>query len=156
MSDPTNSRKVEHIRVIENDSGTDRHQNYFDQIRLRHRALPQISLADVDPSCQFMGKKLSFPLLISSMTGGDHEVLRRINRNLSLAAESAGVAMGVGSQRVMFTHPEAADSFDLRKQAPSALLMANLGAVQLNCGFGLKECQAAVDKVGADALFSPS
>ncbi len=153
MSDATNSRKVEHIRVIEGDRDTDRRQRYFDRIRLKHRALPQLDLAQVDPGCEMLGKRLSFPLLISSMTGGDHQLVRRINQNLALAAEATRVAMAVGSQRVMFTTPEAADSFDLRSRAPTTLLMANLGAVQLNCGFGPAECQAAVDKVGADALF---
>ncbi|MEH6811342.1 MAG: alpha-hydroxy-acid oxidizing protein, partial [Motiliproteus sp.] len=153
MSDPTNSRKVEHIRIIEEDGGTDRQQGYFDRIRLRHRALPELSLNSIDPSCHFLGKKLSFPLLISSMTGGDHELVRRINHNLAIAAERTQVAMAVGSQRVMFSSPEAAASFDLRPLAPTALLMANLGAVQFNYGFGLEQCQAAVNKLDADALY---
>ncbi len=153
MSDPTNSRKVEHIRVIEEDAATDRRRGYFDRIHLRHRALPQLSLKEVDPSTEVLGRRLSFPLLISSMTGGDHQLVRRINHNLAIAAQATGVAMAVGSQRVMFTAPEAADSFDLRKLAPDTLLMANIGAVQLNCGFGLAECQAAVDQLNADALF---
>jgi isopentenyl-diphosphate delta-isomerase len=61
--------------------------------------------------------------------------------------------MGVGSQRVMFTHPEARASFDLRTVAPRALLLGNLGAVQLNKGFGLSECEAAVEVLQADGLF---
>ena len=31
-------------------------------------------------------------------------------------------------------------------------LLANLGAVQLNYGFGVEECQRAVDMIEADAL----
>lgn len=150
--DATNDRKVEHIRVINTDEGVDRRKYYFDEIRLRHRALPEVNLADIDTSTTFLGKKLSFPLLISCMTGGDHTLVRRINRNLAEAAEQCGVAMGVGSQRVMFKHPKARESFALRKHAPSALLLANLGAVQLNHGFGLTECRAAVDVLDADAL----
>ncbi len=153
MSDPTNDRKLQHIDILRADPGADRAGSHFDALRLRHRALPEIDLADVDPSVSFLGKKLSFPLLISSMTGGDHEVLRRVNRNLAEAAERCGVAMAVGSQRVMFTHPEARASFALREVAPKALLLANLGAVQLNLGFGLRECQAAVEVLGADGLF---
>ncbi|MCW8886939.1 MAG: type 2 isopentenyl-diphosphate Delta-isomerase [Motiliproteus sp.] len=153
MSDLTNNRKVEHIRIIESDAETDRQRRYFDRIHLRHRGLPELSLADIDPSCDFLGKKLSFPLLISSMTGGDHELVRRINQNLALAAEQTQVAMAVGSQRVMFSTPEAAESFDLRKQAPTTLMMANIGAVQLNYGFGVEECQAAVELLKADALY---
>jgi isopentenyl-diphosphate delta-isomerase len=40
--DTTNDRKVEHIRVINTDEGVDRRKYYFDEIRLRHRALPEI------------------------------------------------------------------------------------------------------------------
>jgi isopentenyl-diphosphate delta-isomerase len=63
------------------------------------------------------------------------------------------VALAVGSQRVMFAHPEARASFALRQYAPSALLFANLGAVQLNYGFTLQHCREAVAAVGADALY---
>jgi len=153
MSDPTNHRKVEHIDILQKDPGTDRAGGAFDRIRLRHRALPEIDLDQVDPSVTFLGKKLSFPLLISSMTGGDHDLLRTVNRNLAEAAQRTGVAMGVGSQRVMFTNPEARDSFALRDVAPDALLFGNLGAVQLNKGFGLEECEAAVEVLRADGLY---
>lgn len=153
MSDPTNHRKVEHIEIMNQDPGVERNGSAFDQIRLRHRALPEVDLDQVDPSIHFLGKKLSFPLLISSMTGGDHELLRTINRNLAEAAERTGVAMGVGSQRVMFTHQQAAQSFTLRDIAPNALLFGNIGAVQLNKGFGLDECRTAVNILEADGLF---
>lgn len=152
MTDPTNERKLKHLRTIESDPGTDRRKFYFDDIRLKHRALPELDLAEIDPSIEFMGKKLSFPLLISSMTGGDHDVVRTINQNLAIAAEKTGVAMGVGSQRVMFSQPAARSSFEIRKHAPTTLLFANLGAVQLNYGFTLDMCEEAVAAVGADAL----
>ena len=152
MNDPTNARKLQHLRTIENDPNTDRRKFYFDDIRLKHRALPELNLDKVNPSIEFMGKKLSFPLLISSMTGGDHDLVRSINRNLAVAAEKTGVAMGVGSQRVMFSHPAAKRSFEIRKFAPTTLLFANLGAVQLNYGFTLDMCEEAVAAVGADAL----
>lgn len=153
MTDSTSDRKFEHIRIIEQDGETDRRRGYFDAIHLTHRALPEISLQDVDPSCSFLGKTLSFPLLISSMTGGEHEKIRTVNRTLAQAAEAAGVAMGAGSQRVMFTHPEARDSFALRTYAPSTVLLSNLGAAQLNLGFGVEECRAAVDILEADGLY---
>jgi isopentenyl-diphosphate delta-isomerase len=153
MSDPTNERKLKHIRTIENDPETDRRKFYFDDIRLKHRALPEINLGEVDPSIEFMDKKLSFPLLISSMTGGNHDLVRAINRNLAIAAETTRVALGVGSQRVMFSHPEAKASFEIRPFAPTTLLFANLGAVQLNYGFTPDMCEEAVAVVGADALY---
>jgi len=152
MSRHINERKLQHIRVIQQDPDADRKKYYFDRIQLKHRALPEIDLAAVDPSTIFMGKTLSFPLLISSMTGGDHEVVKTINRNLAIAAEATGVAMGVGSQRVMFEVPAARSSFELRSVAPKALLFGNFGAVQLNNGYGLQQFEESVQALGADAL----
>lgn len=151
-SESNNVRKIRHVRAIQGDPETDRRKFYFDNVRLTHRALPELDLHSIDPSVEFMGKTLSFPLVISSMTGGDHKLLRTINKNLAVAAEETGVAMGVGSQRVMFSHPEARKSFELRDYAPTALLFANLGAVQLNNGFTTQMCREAVDAVGANAL----
>ncbi len=153
MNDRTSERKIQHIRIIENDRDADRRKFYFDGIQLTHRALPEVALDKVDPSVTFMGKRLSFPLLISSMTGGEHELIRTVNKNLALAAEATGVALGVGSQRVMFTHAAARASFAVREWAPQALLFANLGAVQLNHGFTPDTCREAVKTVGADALY---
>ncbi|MEM7403558.1 MAG: type 2 isopentenyl-diphosphate Delta-isomerase [Myxococcota bacterium] len=148
-----NRRKLQHIDMIQQDPLVDRSGHYFDQIHLTHRALPEIDLDAVDTQVEFMGKRLAFPLLISCMTGGDHDKLHTINRNLATAAQQAGVAMGVGSQRVMFTQPQAQKSFQLRPYAPHALLFANLGAVQLNNGIDAAACQQAIDTVGADALY---
>ena len=153
MKDTVNQRKIEHIQIIENDHGVERGMHYFDDILLRHRALPEIDFKEVNPGTRFLDKELSFPLIISSMTGGDHELVSRINHNLAIAAEKTKVAMGVGSQRVMFTFPEAKESFSIRKYAPTTLLFANLGAVQLNYGFDIKECQQAIECMQADALY---
>lgn len=147
-----NDRKVEHVAIVDKDAQTDRQRGYFDDVRLIHRGLPEIALDDVDTSVEFLGKRLSFPLLISSMTGGEHPLLEKINQNLATAAEATGVAMGVGSQRVMFGSPGAEPSFSLRRFAPTAVLLANLGAVQLNYGFGLEQCRRAVEVLSADAL----
>lgn len=148
-----NRRKNEHIRIVAEDEQTDRCKRYFDAIRLTHRALPEINLADADPSVEFMGKTLSFPLLISSMTGGKGRALQRINRNLALAAQAENIALAVGSQRILFTQPKAAASFSLRRYAPSIPLFANLGAVQLNDRLTLEHCREAVRTTGADGLY---
>lgn len=153
MNQATNDRKLRHIRHILKDPATDRRRSYFDEIRLVHRALPECDLKKISPTIQFMGKNLSFPLLISSMTGGDHALVRKINTNLARAAQACGVAMAVGSQRVMFGNLKARSSFELRKFAPDTLLFANLGAVQLNYGFSFRECEEAVAVLEADALY---
>ena len=143
-------RKAEHIRIaLERSVQLD--ARYFDAWAFEHVALPEIAGADVDPAVEFLGKRLAAPLLVSCMTGGT-EAAARINRHLAQAAEAAGVAMGVGSQRKAIEDPSQADSFRVRDVAPTVPVLANLGAVQLNYGFGLAECRAAVDMVEADAL----
>jgi isopentenyl-diphosphate delta-isomerase len=85
------------------------------------------------------------------MTGGAHDVTR-INMALAEAAEQLGIAMGVGSQRAAFRDPQQAQSYQVRQVAPHIVLLANLGAVQLNNGFGVDECRRAVEMIEADAL----
>ncbi len=143
-------RKLEHIRLaLEERMQLGR--NFFDEYRFDHAALPEIDLGAVDTGVSFLGRRLAAPLLISSMTGGT-ATAGQINRNLAAGAEEAGVAVGVGSQRKALEDPTQADSFRVREVAPHAVLLANLGAVQLNYGLGLKACRDAVEMIGADAL----
>ena len=125
--------------------------SYFDDYRFEHEALPEIDLDEIDTSIDFLGRRLAAPLLISSMTGGT-EMAGRINRNLAEGAGRTGVAVGVGSQRKALEDPAKADTFRVREVAPEAVLLANLGAVQLNYGMGVRECRQAVEMIGADAL----
>lgn len=143
-------RKAEHIRLAL-DSRMQLGESWWDEYRFGHSALPEIDMAEVDTSVEFLGRRLSAPLLISCMTGGT-EMAGRINRNLAAAAEAVGLAVGVGSQRKALEDPEKADTFRVREAAPTVPLLANLGAVQLNYGMGVAECRQAVDMIGADAL----
>ena len=115
-------------------------------------ASPELDLGSVDLSTRLFGRRLKAPLLISSMTGGTARA-RDINRNLAAAAESLGIAMGVGSQRAMIEKPALAESYRVRDVAPDILLFANFGAVQLNHGYGPDDARRAVETIGADALF---
>jgi isopentenyl-diphosphate delta-isomerase len=98
-----------------------------------------------------LGKRLNTPLLISSMTGGTEQA-QMINRVLAEAAELTGIAMGLGSQRAGLENPEVAETFQVRAVAPTATLLANLGAVQLNYGYTVDHCRRAVEMIEADAL----
>lgn len=146
-------RKQDHIDLILSDQLVERNQSGFDQIQLSHRGLPECDRDEVDSRTTFLGKKLTFPFLISSMTGGASDNLHIINQNLARAAESCQVAMAVGSQRAMISDISAKKSFQLRQYAPTIPLIANMGAVQLNYDFGLEEAQQMVETLDADALF---
>src|ERR1051325_8133880 len=92
-------RKSDHIRInLEEDVNFRALTTGLEHYHFLHQALPELDLAEVDTSVSFLGKKLKLPLLISSMTGGTEQA-QRINYTLAQAAEAAGIAMGVGSQR---------------------------------------------------------
>jgi isopentenyl-diphosphate delta-isomerase len=145
-------RKADHIRInLEEDVSFPNLTTGFEYFRFVHQALPELNLADVETDIRVFGKRLQAPLLISSMTGGAEEA-GRVNLRLAEAAEAAGVAMGVGSQRVALEDPRQARSFQVRRVAPHILLFANLGAVQLNMGYTVDDCLRAVEMIEADAL----
>jgi isopentenyl-diphosphate delta-isomerase len=145
-------RKSEHLHInLEKDVRFPQLTTGLEHYRFVHNALPEIALTDVKLATAFLGKRLQLPLLISSMTGGTDEA-QRINYHLAEGAQAAGIAMGLGSLRAAIEEPGLADTFRVRHLAPDILLLANLGAVQLNTGYGLEECRRAVDLVRADAL----
>jgi isopentenyl-diphosphate delta-isomerase len=145
------SRKTDHLRINLEENVQSGLTTGLEKYRFIHQALPEVNLDEIDQSQVIFGKKLLTPLLISSMTGGTVEA-RRINGILAEAAQVTGIAMGLGSQRAAIDHPELAETFQVRRQAPDALLFANLGAIQLNYHYGVEQCQRAVDMIAADAL----
>jgi len=151
-ADDMEARKGDHIRLcLDDDSQAD--YSVFQKYRLPYVALPEMTLDEVDARYELCGKTLSMPLIIASMTGGS-EHGRTINTNLAKAAEACGVAMGVGSQRIGLEKQDAKDTFKLvRKYAPNACIIANMGAVQLNYGHSVESYRAVVDMVQADALY---
>lgn len=64
------------------------------------------------------------------MTGGSIDGFRA-NRNLAIAAESMGIAVGMGSIRVLFENEELFEHFHLKRFAPSVPVLANIGGAQM-------------------------
>lgn len=148
----TEERKSDHIRInLENDVSS-AITTGLEHLHFVHEALPEIDLEDVDLSQDLFGRSLKAPLLISSMTGGTGPA-EKINRVLAQAAQEARIALGVGSQRAALEKQDQRKTFEVRKYAPDALILANLGAVQLNYGYGIDECRRAVDMIEADGLY---
>lgn len=148
---PINQRKADHIKINLEKDVRSALTTGLEKFHFIHEALPELNLDEIDTSLNLFGKKLKAPILISSMTGGTAEA-GTINLRLAEAAQAAGIAMGLGSQRTAIENPERAATFQVRKVAPDVLLFANLGAVQLNYGYGVEECQRAVEMIEADAL----
>ncbi|MGB3484224.1 MAG: type 2 isopentenyl-diphosphate Delta-isomerase [Mycobacterium sp.] len=149
--DATTSRKLRHIDVClaEAVEYTDVTTG-FEAFRLPYNALTQTSLAAVDPSIEFLGATLRAPVLIGAMTGGA-ELSATINRNLAAAAAQLGVAIMLGSQRIMLDDEAAAASFEVRDVAPDVLLIGNIGLAQLR-PTSAPRLARVLARVGADAL----
>ena len=145
-------RKLRHVRVsleenVETDIATG-----FEDIRLIHRALPEIDLDEVSTETTFFGKKLAAPLIISAITGGTSEAAE-INEVLAEVAEEKQIGISVGSQRIAIAQPETIPTFSVvRERAPSTFVMGNLGCPQLSLGWGVTEAQKCIEMIDADAL----
>jgi len=152
LAESNSRRKRDHLRInLTQDVQFDTISTGLDDYRFVHQALPEIDAGTIDLSVSLFGKALRAPLLLSPMTGGIRQA-QRINHNLARAAQALGIAMGVGSQRTAIDNPRVRNTFQVRDVAPDILLLANLGAVQLNYGYGPEECKRAVEMIKADAL----
>jgi len=130
VHDDLTQRKSQHLDLVQRrevePEGAD---PLFGCVRLVHRALPELSLDEVDLRSELCGKTLQAPLMIVGMTGGT-ERAGQVNRDLAQLAQEAGVAFGVGSMRVLLDEPRLLPTFAVSPARPP-LLMANLGAQQL-------------------------
>ena len=131
---PPENRKDAHLRIcleeaVERNGVT----TGFERYHFEHDALPEVDRAQIDLRTTIFGKELQAPILIGAMTGGTPRA-QRLNHILATAAQECGVAMALGSQRPMLEQPAAAETYDVREQAPDLFLIGNIGAVQLNYG----------------------
>ena len=158
MADPTpvarltEARKSRHLDICLEDDVASHLDAGFSNVRLRHEALPECALADVDMTTILFGHTLAAPVLISSMTGGT-ERARAINYNLAIAAERSGVALALGSQRAALEDPKLLATYRVRDVAPRVVLFANIGAVQFNYGVTVDDAIRAVEDIAADGLY---
>lgn len=148
----TAKRKGEHIRIcLQEQVNSVGIETGLERYRFKHNALPELSFSEIKLDTEWFGKRLGAPLLVSSMTGGTDEA-GAINRRLAIVAEERGWAIGLGSMRAAIENEQLAASFSIRKDAPSVPVIANIGAVQFNYGFGVDSCRRAVEIAEADAL----
>lgn len=144
-------RKEEHVKICLENEIQSKKATGLENFELIHNPLPEINFDEIKLSVDFFGKRLNYPLQISGMVGGSKES-EKINKNLAKAAQKLGIAMGVGSQRAAIENPGLEKTYYVRDVAPDIFLIANLGAVQLNYGYGIKEVKKAVEMISADAL----
>ena len=147
-------RKADHIEaVLSGGVGFRGLTTGLEAVRFAHCALPELDLGQVDLSASLFGRPLRLPFLISSMTGGPQRAAG-INEALAEAAEAAGVALAVGSQRVALEAAGGAGlGAALRRRCPSIPLIGNLGAAQLRGPDAVDLTRASLGMIEADGLF---
>ena len=146
-------RKSEHVRVVlEKDVRFRNKTSGFEDYAFVHCALPEMNLEDVTTEVAFLGRRLSFPLMVSGMTGGYAGALE-INRRLAEVCQAELVGMGVGSQRQMMENDAYLESFRVvRKTAPDIPVVGNIGAVQVAEMKDFCRVQRMVATIEADGL----
>ncbi|MEM2936159.1 MAG: type 2 isopentenyl-diphosphate Delta-isomerase [Candidatus Bathyarchaeia archaeon] len=153
MPNQTERRKSNHIRIsLEKDVQAQHITTGFEDIFFVHKALPEIGKEEIDLSVRVLNHNFSAPLIVEAMTGGTDEAVK-INANIAQAVENLRLGMGVGSQRAAIENPRLEKAYTIaRENAPTAFLIANIGAPQLVKGYGIKEAKMAVEMINADAL----
>ncbi len=149
----TEPRKLDHIRIaLEDRIDNSTIDRWFDYVKLLHNPLPEISFDDVELTTEFLGRKITAPLIIEGMTGG-HKATKKINEELAKAASEFGIPIGVGSQRAALERAELSDTYRVvREQAPNVPVIANLGISHVIGPDGVDNAKKAVDMIDADAI----
>jgi isopentenyl-diphosphate delta-isomerase len=146
-------RKLSHIQTTLHQQVQSHVPTGFDDVRLIHKALPEVDRDKIDLSTDLFGHKLRVPLIIESMTGGT-PLAAKINRTLAKVAEKLGIGMGVGSQRAGIEDEKLAYTYRVaRDTAPSIPLFGNLGCPQIAREDALDRAKKAVDMIDATGLF---
>lgn len=148
----TRRRKEAHLRIpLERDVQSA--PNPWDDVAVRHEALPSFDRADVDLSVEFLGNALAAPVLVTGMTGGTPKA-RELNGRLAEAAARYGVAMGVGSQRAAIEDPDLAETYRVILDHDVPVRLANLGVPQMILWGedAAAKAEAAVEMIDAHAL----
>jgi isopentenyl-diphosphate delta-isomerase len=144
-------RKDEHIQIVKTKKIEYNLSAGFDEIEFIHNALPECNLDKVELKTKFLGKELSAPILIASMTGGS-DIAKKINQKLAIAAQKQNIALSLGSIRPLLDNWEVFDSYNIRPLCPDVVLLANIGAVQLK-EYSAKEIEQAVQKLEVDGMY---
>jgi isopentenyl-diphosphate delta-isomerase len=154
MAKTIERRKAEHIEACLKEEVAPAH-NYWDEVKLLHEPLPELSMDDIDPSTTLFGRKLAFPLVVTAITGG-YSKAEKINASLAEACAELQIGMGVGSERAALEKGEAR-SYTVLREHDIPLRIANIGAPQLvpqrgSGVFGRSKAREAMGLVDAHIL----
>jgi len=145
-------RKKDHVDLTVSGDTSYIQQTGFDRYYFRHNALPEVNFDDIDTKAAFLGRQFSFPLFISSMTGGYTDA-GAVNAIIAEFCQANNLPFGVGSQRIMLEDQDAVASFSIvREKAPKAFIASNIGGQQLIGGLSSDHFDLLVNSIEADAV----
>lgn len=149
---PIQDRKKEHVELSLQEDVFYRKTTGFERYDFRHNALPEVNRAEVELTAELLGRTFSFPLFVSSMTGG-YRGSEAVNESLASFCQERNLPMGVGSQRAMLEEKSETESFAVvRRRAPDAFIAANIGGAQLIGGLANEATDRLVDSIRANAI----
>lgn len=124
MSSINSQRKDEHIEnYLRTSSST---STLLEDVYIEHNAISDICLDEVDTSINFLGRKISMPLMVDAITGGGSSSAA-INEDLSSICQELSIPMACGSESIALTEKESRESFELIKDKEDLLRIGNLG-----------------------------
>ncbi len=146
MSD---DRKKDHIKLALNSQTNINNKDFYYEPLLGAHPADEESV-----SVNFLGKKFTYPLWISSMTGGTEKAYK-INKNLATIAGEFGFGMGLGSCRSLLESDQRIKDFDFKSLVGDQAFYINLGIAQVEQLIKSKSLTKITDlisKLQADGL----
>ncbi|MBN2094698.1 MAG: type 2 isopentenyl-diphosphate Delta-isomerase [Candidatus Aenigmarchaeota archaeon] len=146
------TRKDDHIRICLEEEVEHRY-NYWDDIILKHHALPDFDFVEVSSETTFLGKKLGAPILIGAISGGI-EKAGGLNEMLAKSACERKIGLCIGSQRPLLKlrgDKDALKSYSVVKNYDLPLVIGNIGAPQLPA-LCAPDTDLLFESIGADFL----
>lgn len=154
MSDENLSvRKREHLEICSTDQAAFKHKsNGFENYDFIHCADTEIEIDKIELETFFFNKKISYPFLISCMTGGTDKA-NNINLELAYAAKQLNIPLGLGSIRYAIDADGKYDNlFEIRNVANTIPLLGNIGAAQIINKENHKKLERIIEKVKLDVM----
>ncbi|MFA5804408.1 MAG: type 2 isopentenyl-diphosphate Delta-isomerase [Melioribacteraceae bacterium] len=154
LESKTSKRKKDHIELCLTENVAFKTKtNGFENYEFEHFAITEVEFNKIDLSTHFLKHKISYPFLISCMTGGTEEA-ERINEKLAIVANELKIPIGVGSQRQALEDKKYHSTYRVvRKNAGTVPILGNIGAAQVAKSKNLiEEIQILIDLVEADAM----
>ncbi|AFN75812.1 isopentenyl pyrophosphate isomerase [Melioribacter roseus P3M-2] len=157
MSDESkiiSGRKGEHIKLsLSDDADYDSVTNGFENYQFVHHAATETVIDEIGFEAKFFSKKVDYPFIISSMTGGAKEA-NNINERLAEVAKALNIPIGVGSQRRSLLDNKFDRSYkSLRRIGGAIPILGNIGAAQIVKSKNIiDDINYLIDLIEADAM----